>query len=157
MNRFPAIAIAWMLLSWLPCDLSAQTAPLVGAVEDGRTALDESADFPWYDRARDSIQRMDVRPPRDVASRKSKWQPSNVPWSAPAWLATVLRILGWILVGLILILLAYLLARATVGVGWGRAASETIDEGSLHGWRKPGGTSRQANSRRPSFIFTVTS
>jgi hypothetical protein len=133
MKRFPAIAIAWMLLSWLPRELPAQTAPLDGAVEQGRTALEESADFPWYDRQKDSIQRMDVQPPRDIASRKSKWQPSNVTWSAPGWLATVLRILGWILLGLILVLLAYALARATVGVGWGKATAESMDDDSLHG------------------------
>ncbi len=45
------------------------------AVEAGRDALTERADFPWYDEDTDSIRRIDVRATADnAAHRDSTWQ-----------------------------------------------------------------------------------
>lgn len=83
------------------------------AVESGRRALSRQADFPWYDAPRDDLRRIDVRPPKDLKNRGSRWQtapPPNV--RMPSWLWKVLEVLGWTLLVAAVTLLVVALVRA---------------------------------------------
>ncbi len=52
-----------------------QTLETQSAVQSGRDALTERANFPWYDEDSDSIRRIDVRTPKEPAAhRNSTWQ-----------------------------------------------------------------------------------
>jgi hypothetical protein len=106
------------------------------AVTQGREALRGSPEFPWYDPDSDGLQRMDVRPPRDVAARKSKWQPSNAPaYSWPPWLSIVIEVVFWIVLVLALLAVVYTLLRAlliTTG-DWRSGTGGSSADDLLHG------------------------
>jgi hypothetical protein len=119
--------VGFLVLATLPAGLAAQT-PRDEAVDAGRRALQGSADYPWYDASQDTVQRIDVEPPRDLAGRKSKWQPPNVRWSIPDWFATLLRIMGWTLLGIVFGLLLYALLRATIATTLRPGSSAESDE-----------------------------
>jgi hypothetical protein len=105
-----------------------------GAVEAGRKALQGSAEFPWYDQDRDSVKRVDVQPPKDLANRKSKWQrqPWNSPKGIPEWLIQVLEVLGWTILAVAIFLVIYFLIKAVMWGDWrsGVSGSAAVE---LHG------------------------
>jgi hypothetical protein len=81
------------------------------AVESAREVLRDRGDFPWYDAEKDTIKRLEVRPSGDVKNRFSKWE--TMPASSmPDWLVALLRIFGWTVVGVALLVLTVLLVRA---------------------------------------------
>jgi hypothetical protein len=79
---------------------SAQTDP-DEAVQSGREALRKGYNRPWYDAEQDGIKRIEVR---DRTPRKS----SDV--DLPSW--DFLSVLAWSVLGLLLLLVAYLLVMA---------------------------------------------
>ncbi|MFV1968577.1 MAG: DUF4129 domain-containing protein [Pirellulaceae bacterium] len=97
-----------------------QTLPEEPAVESAREMFRERVRFPWYDADRDAIKRLDVSPPKDLQNRFSKWEtvPSG---KVPAWLAQVLRVVGWMLVGGAILLVTVLLVRALLRIEVGAA------------------------------------
>ncbi|MGE0756936.1 MAG: DUF4129 domain-containing protein [Pirellulaceae bacterium] len=103
------------------------------ADEAGRRALRESAEFPWYDAERDELRRIEVKPPSDVAARRSRWEPPNIAWSWPDWLSALLSALGWVLLTCLAVLLVYLLIRAFLSTGWVGDAASDSDDGSTTG------------------------
>ena len=129
-----AIACACSLTMFFTSAVNAQekTPKDPAAVEAGRKALQRAADFPWYDQESDSIRRVDVSPPKDLASRKSKWQrqPSN--WTWPDWLTSVLEVIGWLLLVLVIFGLVYFLAKAVMWGEWRAGVAGTSEE-TLHG------------------------
>jgi uncharacterized protein DUF4129 len=130
---FCGIVLAMMLAS--PGKGHTQSAPGDEAIERGRRALGDSPNFPWYDAEQDAIQRIDVRPPQDLAARKSKWQPSarSVTW--PAWLSWTIQIICWVLLSLVVLGLIFALTRALlISTGNWRSGRAPADaENPLHG------------------------
>jgi len=111
-----ALCITGMLMAAAPV-LAAErlSAPPDGrsAVESGRRALARQADFPWYDAARDDLRRLDVRPPKDLKNRHSRWETPPPPTgSLPRWLWILLEVFGWTLLVVAIVLLVVALVRA---------------------------------------------
>src|SRR5262245_39341983 len=98
-------------------------------IEAGRRALSDHARYPWYDREADDIY--EIQPPSSVATdenRASRWnsEPTSIGfwqwfWSLfkwrgnmpqLGWVGTFFRALAYVLIGALLIGLAYLLIRA---------------------------------------------
>jgi hypothetical protein len=111
----------------------AQTTADKHAIETGRKALQGSADYPWYDVDNDSIQRVDVYPPKDLEARKSKWLSQPSTWTWPDWLTQLLEVLGWLIVVLAIFAVVYFLARAVVWEQWRSGVSGSSDEPTLQG------------------------
>jgi hypothetical protein len=87
------------------------------AVEAAQESLDGRISFPWYDASSDGIRRVDVAPPADLKNRESKWERTpkkrnRAPWQWPPGLTKFLRVLGWTVVVILLILVGFLLVRA---------------------------------------------
>jgi hypothetical protein len=82
------------------------------AVESARQSLDGSADFPWYDAANDRLQRIDVKPPKDLENRDSRWESKPPSWSLPGWLWRLLELLGWIILIAVMAVLVVFLVRS---------------------------------------------
>jgi hypothetical protein len=109
--RFALLGV--MILAAASPAARAADAPQSSPVESGRRALVRKTAFPWYDSQRDQLQRFDVEPPKDLQNRLSNWQTQPPPaWSVPPWVWTVLKVLGWILLGVILVLLVVAFMRA---------------------------------------------
>ena len=79
------------------------------AVADGREALDQLwGGYPWYDAENDGVRRVELSEPRDWS-----WLDNLFPdWS---WPGTWLQWLAWIVIGLLLVAVVYLLLRALWG------------------------------------------
>jgi hypothetical protein len=128
-----SLAIAFICsYSGVVSSAKAQTPNDSKAVDAGRKALRNAADFPWYDQDSDSIRRVDVAPPEDLAARKSKWQrqPSN--WTWPDWLTPILEVIGWIILVVVIFGLIYFLAKAVMWGEW-RSGVAGSSEDPLHG------------------------
>lgn len=133
MSRATIISMLIALLLGLEGELHAQPQTDQGPIEAGHEALQEAADFPWYDGKQDTIRRMDVYPPKDLAARKSKWQTRPpAAWNWPSWLTYLLQTLGWIVLASLLFTVIWLIARAAMVEGW-RSGTGTGSEESLHG------------------------
>jgi hypothetical protein len=122
-NRIdPRLDGHWRLGGWLAVCLVILTADFrramaqeaEAAVEAGKEAISEAADFPWYDSSNDSVQRIDVKPRKDIDNRHSKWQTKLPDFSLPAWLVQLLKVLMWALIAVVFGFLIYLLVRAVV-------------------------------------------
>ncbi|MDZ4820521.1 MAG: hypothetical protein SGJ20_16265 [Planctomycetota bacterium] len=72
------------------------------AVVEGANALDSWAEYPWYDSQKDTIRRIDVKTQAPPPSSSSSFSGS----------ADGLDIFFWIIIGLLLAFLFYLLVRA---------------------------------------------
>jgi hypothetical protein len=126
-----------LALTMLVGSAAGQTPSEDPAVEAAREAFRDRGDFPWYDAENDTIQRLDVYPDGEVKNRFSKWEAAPAT-SMPDWLVTLLRIVGWTVVGAALLLLAVLLVRALLwsevisgpGAG-GRAGRSDSERGVL--------------------------
>jgi hypothetical protein len=102
-----------LFLAPAPRAAHAADAPQSSPVESGQRALVRRTAFPWYDSQRDQLQRFDVEPPKDLQNRFSEWQTKPPPaWSVPSWIWTLLKVLGWILLGVVLVLLVVAFMRA---------------------------------------------
>lgn len=107
------------------------------AVEAGREALDGSVTFPWYDSESDGIQRLEVEPPEDLKNRGSKWErtikakKAGKAWSMPAWLWTMLEVIGWTMLVMALVAVGYFLVRAFLVAESGYASGEAFAEGAM--------------------------
>jgi hypothetical protein len=106
----------------------AQPSSADESIEAAREGLTGPIRFPWYDGQGDRLQRVDVKPPRDVANRHSRWE-AEAPraWNMPDWFGPLLRVLGWTLLGLLVILLAVVLIRAFLLEDGGIAAVDAAD------------------------------
>jgi len=102
------------------------------SVEAGRSALDDSVTFPWYDREADAVRRIDVAPPPDLKNRNSKWQAkpprARTPWTMPEWLVSLLEALGWMVLLAALLIVGYLLVRAFLRAETGAASGVGVSE-----------------------------
>ena len=100
------------------------------AIDAGADALESYPSFPWYDGDGDSVQRIDVEPPKDLKNRHSRWQFKPLNWSFPPWLMKLLEVLVWIVIALLLTLLVYFMVRtfmAREGGFTGDAESSSIE------------------------------
>jgi hypothetical protein len=78
------------------------------AVDAARDSLDRRGDYPWYDPAADGIQRVDVRPPEDLASHRNstwEWQEANAPTGGGGLWQLIWGVLKVLSLGLIICLL----------------------------------------------------
>ena len=111
------LASLWPAVAW--------GEPIEGeaAVEAGRDALAGRTRYPWYDRATDTVRPLDLAPEAnaDSANRNSKWK--NKPQTskaAPAarggsgfsFFGPIAQTLGLILLVSLLLVIAYLVAKA---------------------------------------------
>ena len=99
-TRTVVLLLAAMVLAIMPGSLSAQVDS-DEAVENGRTALRRGYHRPWYDAEQDAIKRIDVR-------ERAKSRSRGI--DAPR--LDFLSVLAWVLLGLLLLLAAYLLVLA---------------------------------------------
>jgi len=110
MDRIPNITALLLLgLTLFPALASAQSAETEAPVEDA--AREALADFPWYDADKGELKRLDVEPPGDLANRDSKWLFTPPQWKFPKWLGTVFKVLAWTLLIMLIVVLAFMLAR----------------------------------------------
>lgn len=106
----------------------------VDAIESGRDALSGRPSFPWYDRQQDSLKRIDVEPPDDVAARKSKWEAKPPPnWTIPDWMKKLLEATGWLLLALVIVAVIWGLLKAFGNMELAPATGDLDDEDSLQG------------------------
>ena len=129
-------AIALFVGLAFPPSAMAMQSSMTGdaAVESGRDALNGRTSFPWYDRNQDSLQRLDVAPPDDVAARKSKWEakpPAN--WTVPDWVKKLLEATGWLLLGVVILAVVWGLVRAFGNMESAPSGGESEVEDSLQG------------------------
>ncbi|MCU0958650.1 MAG: DUF4129 domain-containing protein [Pirellulaceae bacterium] len=123
---------AWCALAGgiltLPDERALPDSTLVGAAHD---ALRARRDLPWYDPDRNVLRRLDVRPSGDDARRRSSWAsersaPDDARWEGSrAWIARVLQIAAWVVLGGLLAGLVWALGRA----GWRRGAGSAPQGG----------------------------
>lgn len=96
------------------------------AVEVGRDALSGRTGYPWYDRKTDSVRPLHLAPQQsaDSANRQSKWKKQNATnssrtssagSSAGSIFGPLLQGLGLTLLVALLLVIAYLVARAFMG------------------------------------------
>jgi hypothetical protein len=99
----------------------AQAAPPDPAVEAGRDALNSRTRYPWYDRQKDDVRQINVAPENDAdsANRKSKWTGKAAQSSGRtmnfgnvSFLSGALQVVGIGLLVALLMVLAFLVARA---------------------------------------------
>ncbi|MEK6247542.1 MAG: DUF4129 domain-containing protein [Planctomycetales bacterium] len=98
---------AFLLLAVNPCageDLGES------AVEDGRRALNDSTNYPWYDDKNDGVRRIEVEDPDESETTKSpaSGQPTSAFSGGNDWFTP----LAWIGIALLVGLVVYLLVRA---------------------------------------------
>ncbi len=101
------------------------------AVEAGRGGLDHWWRYPWYDRAADGLERIDVAPPWWLS-----WLPDWQSAGLSSWPNNLLEWLAWIVIAAVLIWLAWLLVRTyrarrkagMIGGRDGRTAVNPADE-----------------------------
>ncbi len=112
------------LLGWLLAACVAQGAdlPTEKAVESGREALSGKTRYPWYDREKDDVRRIEVSPPKgeELENRNSRWSANRKPKTATtnnqsaSFLAPVLQGIGLTLLVALLVTIAVLIARAAL-------------------------------------------
>jgi hypothetical protein len=111
------------------------------AVEVGRDALAGRTGYPWYDRKTDSVRPLRVAPERttDSANRQSKWKKqgaTNSPrtvtasGSAGSLFGPLFQVAGLGLLVALLLLIAYLVARAFMGQEVTSTAASRVIESS---------------------------
>jgi len=101
---------------------AADEIPTEQAVESGREALSGKTRYPWYDREKDAVRRIDVAPPKtdELPDRKSRWsanrnpKTTNTAAQGPSVFAPVLQGLGLALLVALLVAIAVLIARAAL-------------------------------------------
>ncbi len=103
--------LAWLaalaaLVGLLPAALLAQEPP-PDPVVSAREGLSEG-DFNWYDRAKDDLKRIEVKPPPSAPTSNSAAGASQLGMA----LTEGLTLLIWGIIGLILVALVYALIRA---------------------------------------------
>lgn len=112
-RAFCCVLLCVLLLAAAPRSASSADSSRTSPVESGRRSLVGRTNFPWYDSDRDQLRRFDVEPPKDLQNRLSNWQTKPPPaWNIPSWVWTVLKILGWIVLGGALALLVMAFVRA---------------------------------------------
>jgi hypothetical protein len=106
--------LAFLATGWLCFTpvLAAENVTDQAAIESARDALGGFGAFPWYDEERDAIQRLDVEPPSDVSSRKSKWEYQPINWSFPQWLTYLFEAFGWLMLAAVIVIVIIALLRA---------------------------------------------
>lgn len=90
-RRRRLLVVAWLVMA---TRVEVAAADVPDPVQAGREALSDSLSYPWYDSATDGPRRIAVRPPP---------QPSSYNW---------LRPLAWVVLGVTLALIAFVLIRA---------------------------------------------
>lgn len=129
-----SLFVGLLLLFVFASPASAEVLKGQRAVEAGQEALTAGSDFPWYDEENDTIRRIDVETPEEVAThRGSKWQAK--PTQAPSanrisWLAGLFEAFGviltwllWVGIAAVFALLIFLLLRAFMNIGAEAGAS----------------------------------
>jgi hypothetical protein len=128
LHRFAVALLLACSLSWLSAaaNLRAEGIASDKAVEAGREALDGSTNYPWYDREKDAVRRVDVKSPKrdDIPGRESKWSaktksnPTTTTGGGPTNtggpLGPILQGLGLALLVALLVTIAILIARAAL-------------------------------------------
>lgn len=92
------------------------------AVEAGRRSLDHWWRYPWYDRAADDLNRIDVAPPWWL-----DWLPDWQGFQLGSWPNNMLEWVAWIVIAAALGLLVWLLVRtyrARRGIGFQRSGRD---------------------------------
>jgi hypothetical protein len=74
--------------------------------------LGETHEFPWYNRQRDGVQRLDVQPSDDAATRHSRWVYRPVNWNWPGWLGYLFEAFGWMILVTAVVIVLWALLRA---------------------------------------------
>lgn len=135
MDRICIIALlAWLGLMGLPAAASAQADSGAAPEPVERAAVETLEDFPWYDAEKGELRRLDVKPPKDVKNRNSKWIFTPPNWSMPDWLVLLIKIAAWTALFMLIATVAYLLAKAFMDLDERRAGSlEDGDELALRG------------------------
>jgi len=104
-SNFSAVAwiglIAAVVLIAMPASAALAQEDPDEAVENGRAALRDSYQRPWYDADRDTVRRIDVR--TGAPRKRSRTDLPDL---------SFLTVLAWIVLGVALLLVAYLLVMA---------------------------------------------
>ena len=103
------------------------------AVEAGKNALRDRWDYNWYDRASDDVSRINVRPSNPDAWQMDDWFDGS--WSG-GWFSNwnwseMFAVLGWITIGILLAIVAYLLIRAYLDSERGRRVGTAATEAAV--------------------------
>src|SRR5262249_43443297 len=113
-----ALATLFCALAFGSTTIADETKPLKDPVEAGKESLASGSRFPWYDRRKDDVRRLNMLP-RDVPEdRGVTWTDNKAPTPPPAWnwrlgwLGTVLEWLGIMTLIVLLGIIGYLIATA---------------------------------------------
>ncbi len=83
--------------------------------EPSQKSLPGAEDFPWYDVTTDDLRRLDVAPPDQFDDRPSRWTSSQPSFAWPRWISAVFEALAWLSVIVVILVVAYFLARTFAG------------------------------------------
>ena len=133
----PLRILSLALVFALPLATFAQT----DAIDDARTALKESENYPWYDSEQDDLQRVDVFPKEadDYANRASNWesqppQTTRSNWDISSTFSMLLKvffvILIVVLLGLLIWLAVWIFSKTETWQADGSEATEVADSSS---------------------------
>jgi hypothetical protein len=115
----------------------AQAQPDDPAIKSARDALRGRTRYPWYDRSKDDVRQINVAPENDSdsANRKSKWttkssQTTRTPVNFGGFdlISGVLQVLGLGLLIVLLMVLAFLVAKAFLRVETTETAATRVIE-----------------------------
>lgn len=139
MARASARTIVFLLAAWSTlaiggrpaCAQNETSKSAPEPVASAREALQETADFPWYDAEKDAFQPIELAPEReDNGNRKSRWEGAKV--SGPAVrpanpFSGLVNALVWMLVVLLIVLLVAAVVWAFLRMENKKAASSSTE------------------------------
>jgi len=111
-SKMKIICSAALLFSCLICQAVAQS-PITpaNAVEEGRAALKENLNYPWYDAANDTTRGLQLPPDRTVAPPPPPPRNTQVTYGSNTSSSSDFQYLWWFLLAVVVLVILWLIIR----------------------------------------------